>query len=177
MSFIVLDKIYKLLKDKKYDEVKNNYKREDIDCVLRLRNFEMNIEEIKFELKKCRDKQSIFREKLIKKFKKCPITNNHYDFCEAAHIIPYSDCKNEEKYDINNGILLSAELHKSFDKYYFTIDENTCKIKLNYNLIETNNLPDFDKNKLLNIENLYIKELDNNKTKYYLKIHNNNCKF
>ena len=37
MSFKTLDNIYNLLIKNKYLEVNNNYDKEDIDCVLRLR--------------------------------------------------------------------------------------------------------------------------------------------
>ena len=176
MSLKTLDEIYNLLLNKDYYKVENNYEKEDIDCVLRLRNFNDNRDIINLELKKCRDKQQIFRNSLINKYNKCPISNLSHNICQAAHIVPYSKSNNIEKFDIYNGILLSSNLHIAFDKYYFTIDENTCKTIINYNLINYYN-ETIESLGLKDIENIYIKELDNEKSKYYLKIHNENNNF
>ena len=45
-------------------------------------------------IKRNRTGQKLFRDKLIAKFINCPLDNIHYKLCEAAHILPYSDCKN-----------------------------------------------------------------------------------
>ena len=128
-------------------------------------------------LKNCRPKrnrylQRIYREKLIERFERCPISNTHYKLCEACHILPYSESKKKEKFDVNNGILLSSTIHKAFDRKYFTIDENTCKIKILEENIKKDNL---DKNDIIDLidENKYIKNLDNKNCKYYLKKRNN----
>jgi len=39
--------------------------------------------------------------------------------------ISYSICKN---FDINNCLLLSSNLHKTFDKYYWSINPNTLNV-------------------------------------------------
>lgn len=173
MTFKKLDEIYNLLKNEEYNKVENNYEKEYIDCVLRLRNFKENKDNIKLKLIKCRDNQKKFRNDLVKKFNKCPISKLDENICEAAHIVPFSVSNNNQKYDLYNGILLSANLHKAFDKFYFTIDENTCKTVINYNLINKNNIK-LEELGLHNKENIYIRELDNEKSKYYLKIHNEN---
>lgn len=129
-------------------------------------------------LKNCKPKrnrylQKIYRDNLIKKYNRCPITNTHYKLCEACHILPYSNSKKKEKFDVNNGILLSSTLHKAFDRNYFTIDEKTCKTKI----IEKNIIKDdIDKDEIKKLikENKYIKEVDNKKSKYYLKNRNKN---
>lgn len=70
-----------------------------------------------------------FRNKLIKKYNKCVVSDNDcVDELEAAHIIPYSECNN---FDIYNGLLLSANLHKTFDKNHWTIDANKRIVILN----------------------------------------------
>lgn len=128
-------------------------------------------------LKNCKPKRSrylqkIYREKLIEKFEKCPITKTHYKLCEACHILPYHKAKKKDKFDTYNGILLSSTLHKAFDRNYFTIDEKTCKTKiLNENLEKD----DISKKEIEFIvkENIYIKELDNDESKYFLKKRNN----
>lgn len=76
--------------------------------------------------------QSFFREGLLKKYGKCVITNtNCLDELEAAHIIPYKD----DKYNffINNGLLLKSNIHKTFDRYKWTINPNTFIIEVKNN--------------------------------------------
>lgn len=120
--------------------------------------------------KRNRTGQRLFREKLIDKFGKCALEDLHPKLCEAAHILPYSDCKSKkDKYDINNGVLLSSTMHKAFDRNFFTIDEKTCKVKILENKlkeIESDfNLADFG---LENVKDKYIKLLDNEESKKYL---------
>ena len=50
--------------------------------------------------------------------------------CEIAHIHPFNECLETQKYDPNNVILLGAHLHKIFDKYLWSINPETCKIEL-----------------------------------------------
>lgn len=124
--------------------------------------------------KRNRTGQRKFRDDLIKKFKKCPLDNLNASLCEAAHILPYSNCKNKkEKYDINNGILLSCNMHKAFDRNLFTFDEKTCKVKILedniFKLDKTKNLKEFGLEK---IKDKYISELDNKITKDYIKRRN-----
>ena len=52
-------------------------------------------------LKNCKPRrnrylQKIYREKLIEKFTRCPITNSHYKLCEACHILPYSEIRKKK---------------------------------------------------------------------------------
>lgn len=124
-----------------------------------------------------RTKQRKYREELIKKFKVCPLDNLHPSLCEAAHILPHGMCKKtKNKFDVDNGILLSCNMHKAFDRHLFTIDENNCKVKI----LENNILKLQDNQKLLNlkefgldkIENKYISLLDNEKSKKFLKKRN-----
>jgi hypothetical protein len=127
-------------------------------------------------IKRNRTGQRKFREDLIKKFEKCPLDNLHQSLCEAAHILPYSKCKNKkEKYDVNNGILLSCNMHQAFDRNLFTFDEKTCKVKILkdniFKLDKTINLKDFGLDK---IQDKYISELDNSKSKEFIKKRNQN---
>ena len=71
--------------------------------------------------------QTNFRKKLLKKFNnKCIVTNETCDDeLTAAHIIPL--CENEN-YDIDNGLLLSETLHRTFDKYKWSINPDTQTI-------------------------------------------------
>lgn len=77
--------------------------------------------------------QQEFRKKIMEKYKhKCIITGETCtDELEAAHIIPVCT---DESYDINNGLLLSVQLHKTFDKYKWTIDPKTLRVTINYDV-------------------------------------------
>ena len=118
--------------------------------------------------------QKKFREKLIKKYdSKCALLGIHASLCDAAHIYPYAECKHsQEKYDENNGILLSATLHKAYDKNYFWIDEETCQIKINYPQLEKDKIENLKAVGLDGFEDFYIEKLDNNYGKAYLKKRN-----
>lgn len=69
-----------------------------------------------------RIEQDKFRQKLLNKYEKCVVSN---DKClpqlEAAHIIPFN---NENNFDIYNGLLLTRNLHVTFDQNYWSIDQN-----------------------------------------------------
>lgn len=78
--------------------------------------------------------QTEFRNDLIKYYDgKCAITqNNSLEELEAAHIV---ELKDNGDYDINNGLLLEANLHKTFDRYLWTINPDTLEIESNPNNI------------------------------------------
>lgn len=84
------------------------------------------------ENKKKRMGQTEFREGIIKKFNNCCIItgNDCLDELTAAHVIPVHDSEN---YDIDNGLLLSENLHRTFDKYKWAVNPDTCKIEINQN--------------------------------------------
>jgi len=79
----------------------------------------------KLSVCKTRPDQNIFRQQLINYFLKCPITGLGPDECEAAHIIPVSS---KGEYVLTNGLLLGAHIHKTFDKYLWSIDPLTYQI-------------------------------------------------
>ena len=64
----------------------------------------------------------------------CPITDISCEYEElgtlfrASHILPFSECNEEQKYDLNNGLFLSVTADALFDKYFISIDKNK-KIK------------------------------------------------
>jgi predicted restriction endonuclease len=74
-----------------------------------------------------RNGQNTFRERLVQRYKNCIITNSIADECDASHIIPYSE---SGTFDITNGLLLSSNLHKTFDKYYWSIEPYTKQIHI-----------------------------------------------
>ena len=117
--------------------------------------------------------QKRFRDKLIERYYKCPIDNLDYTLCEACHIVPYSESKENQKFDVFNGILLTPTLHRIYDKNYFKIDENSCRVKIIEENIIKDNISICDIKRLVK-NGKYIPELDNPKSKEYLKIINKN---
>ena len=98
--------------------------------------------------------------------------SNRFVFSSKKHT-PYSDCENSnDKYDVNNGILLSATLHKAYDRNYFWIDENSCQIKINYSALAKDEIDDLKAVGLNGFEDFYVPELDNKYGKEYLRKRN-----
>ncbi len=126
----------------------------------------------KYELKEKRLNQSEFRKYLIERDTCCIITKYNSDMCEACHIIPHNECDSNNKYDINNGFLLEAGLHKLFDKYLWSINPDTKLIEvsdkiinnISYNLINNYNsiYVNLDHNITINLRNHYDKFKINN---------------
>ena len=81
--------------------------------------------------------------------------------CEACHIIPFSESNN---FDIDNGLLLNSNLHKLFDKYYWSINPETLCIETS-DKCNTYDCITLYKNKHLEILQKF------NKTIEYLKEH------
>ncbi len=83
-----------------------------------------------------RQGQPQFREKLLKEYsRKCVITGcDAEQVLEAAHIRPYVG---EESNQVENGLLLRADIHTLFDRYLITIDPKTYKICIAPKLMET----------------------------------------
>jgi len=80
-------------------------------------------------LQKSRLTQNEFRTQLMDLYQsKCIISSNsNPDELEAAHIIEVCDGGN---YDISNGLILEANLHKTFDKYQWMINPDTMEIEI-----------------------------------------------
>ena len=106
--------------------------------------------------------QTKFRNDIIKRYKKCIISGNHPDICQASHIIPYSNSDLLNKYDIDNGLLLSSELHTLFDRKDLIINPETLIVKINEKYLTNNNILNIYNGKKINVEL-------NSKTIEYLK--------
>ena len=76
--------------------------------------------------------QSEFRSGLMDLYEyKCVVSSNsNPDELEAAHIVGVADGGD---YMLSNGLILEANLHKTFDKYQWTINPNTLQIETNPN--------------------------------------------
>lgn len=113
-----------------YEYFANNYEQFNYDSYEELKfdldfllnNIYSDVNIINLHTKEQRLHQDIFRKELIKKYNRCIISNSIDIECEACHIIPYSICKS---FDVDNGLLLSSDLHKTFDKYYWSINPGT----------------------------------------------------
>jgi len=86
-----------------------------------------------------------FRKEIINKYKTCAITNKPLYMCEVAHIYPFAECSDKEKYDPNNGILLCADLHKLFDNFYMKIEPETQIITFADCILDDDNLEEYHK--------------------------------
>jgi len=88
---------------------------------------------------KARIGQGLYRDNLIEKYcHKCIITN--IDLSQvliASHIKPWAICNNQERVDVNNGLLLSATYDRLFDSGLITFTKKG-EIKLS-KMINSNN--------------------------------------
>lgn len=73
---------------------------------------------------KIRKNQSKFREFLLKEYNSCPIKGvEHQELLIASHIVDYKDHKDQvDKANPYNGILLSPDVDKLFDKKIISFD-------------------------------------------------------
>ena len=88
----------------------------------------------------------------------------HNQVCEVAHIKPFYESNPEEKYDPNNGILLSADLHKLFDLKLLTINPDTFQLRLTDSVLLDEEFKDYYQ---YNGKNLEIKS---ESKKYFNKL-------
>jgi hypothetical protein len=118
------------------------------------------------EIKRKRVKQILFRKKLINRYNVCIITGADEIVCKACHIIDFSKCNINDKYNVNNGLLMRLDLHILFDLYKLIIDINTLTIKLTDDILLNENMSDYRKynNKQINIHEdsiIYLKQFYN----------------
>lgn len=74
-------------------------------------------------LVKCRIGQGNFREKLINYWKGCSVTKfDKIELLIASHIKPWRESTNSERLDLFNGLLLTPNIDKLFDKGYISFD-------------------------------------------------------
>jgi len=117
--------------------------------------------------------QSKFKKQLEKTYKKCVISNRDMDLCEACHIIPFSESNNAQMYDVNNGLLLSSDLHKLFDKYNLSINE-TGKVVLSDDILIKKSYSDYHKYDGIQLK-LNSETLKNLKVHYNKYLEINKC--
>jgi predicted restriction endonuclease len=79
----------------------------------------------KTALVKIRLGQSNYRKKLIEYWGKSCVTKlEMLELLIASHIKPFSACNENEKYDLYNGLLLTPNYDKLFDKYLISFDKS-----------------------------------------------------
>jgi predicted restriction endonuclease len=121
----------------------------------------------KTALVKIRLGQSNYRKKLIEYWGKSSVTNLEIqELLIASHIKPFSECNENEKYDLYNGLLLTPNYDKLFDKFLISFD-NYGKILISSSLkksdLEKLGVSKYDK---LNSEKISKSHFE------YLKYHN-----
>ena len=123
-----------------------SYDNEDL-YIYHLQFLLENIYSIKvIEYKHKRLNQKEFRKNIIKKFNSTCIISNItcIDELTAAHIVPINE---DENYDIDNGLLLVENLHKTFDKYIWSINPDSLQIEINPN-IDVGSIKRYNSNKV-----------------------------
>lgn len=70
--------------------------------------------------------QRLFRQALLRVYNnKCALTGLTFTpLLEACHIMPWAQCKDAERLDVRNGILLNSNHHRLFDKGWITFDKD-----------------------------------------------------
>lgn len=121
----------------------------------------------KTALIKIRIGQSIYRKKLIEYWEKSSIKKLELtELIIASHIKPFIECNEDEKYDLFNGLLLTPNYDKLFDKFLISFDNNG-KILLS-SLLEKSHL---EKLGISKDDKLNSEKITENHLKY-LKYHN-----
>lgn len=79
--------------------------------------------------------QGAYRKSILHRWEyQCAVTKfNDPQILIASHIVPWKDANNDERLDVDNGILLSPDYDALFDKHMISF-ENTGKIILSDNL-------------------------------------------
>ena len=79
---------------------------------------------------KARLGQGSFRQKLLKLYPSCPLTDlDVRSLLIASHIKPWSKCNNEERLDPFNGLMLAPNIDRLFDNGLITFEtDGTIKI-------------------------------------------------
>lgn len=127
------------LKNKKgnhmYSNALKQYRLFTFDCIETVIEDDSLVDEIKRSsllqtekeaLIKARVGQGKYRERLMKKYNsKCLMTGiDNQKLLVASHIKLWSICSNEERIDVNNGLLLCANMDKLFDSGLITFEKD-----------------------------------------------------
>lgn len=70
--------------------------------------------------------QGYYRQQIIEKWEsKCPVTKSELlQVLISSHIVPWSECNDKERLDVENGILLSPNIDSLFDKCLISFSDD-----------------------------------------------------
>jgi len=70
--------------------------------------------------------QGYYRQQIIEKWeRRCPVTKSELlEILISSHIVSWSECNNQERLDVENGILLSPNVDSLFDKHLISFNDN-----------------------------------------------------
>ena len=99
--------------------------------------------------------QGYYRQQVINKWKgKCPLTGiDALPILISSHIVPWSESNDDERLDVENGILLSPNLDALFDRHLISFDDYG-EILISSKVSEKN----IENLKLLSLPNIEINE-------------------
>jgi len=102
-------------------DIVTNISRQEHDITTEVLNTPNFTQTEKNQIIKSRIGQGYFRRSLIQNCGYCPITSiDDTRLLTASHIKPWRDCSNEERLNVNNGILLTPTFDRLFDKGYIS---------------------------------------------------------
>lgn len=142
-----------------YEKLIELYQKEKVDFAM-YNKFEFLITNTEEKIK--RKYQDSFRDDLINRYGGCIITGVPEILCEACHIIPYCECEDKDKYNVDNGLLLRSDLHKLFDKKMLKINPKTCEIILSSKILSEPKFKEYHMlhNKKINIHKNSLRYLN-----------------
>ena len=116
---------------KKYNEFDYDCENDmelDLDLLLAVKYKDIKSSDTKEE----RREQKKFRKDLLELYPECIITGNDCETeLDAAHIVPFSEGGG---YSIDNGLILNTNIHRTFDKYLWSINPDTLCIECKENI-------------------------------------------
>ena len=113
--------------------------------------------------------QSYFRQQNIRKWNgECPVTGcNILTILKSSHIVPWSESNNDERLDVNNGILLSPNIDSLFDKHLISFSDEG-KILISSKINDDNRIRlGINENIKIPINNEMIKYLRKHQEKFH----------
>lgn len=114
--------------------------------------------------------QGAYRKRIIHRWEyKCAVTGfDKLDVLIASHIVAWTDSNDNERLDVNNGLLLSPTYDALFDRHFISFEDNGKII-----LADTIELQAFEKigvignEKIKNLSEYNIKYLDRHRNRFY----------
>jgi len=113
----------------------NNFKFDDKELFEDELTFLLdNIYQIKiYDSERQRNKQKEWANKIKQLFNnKCVVSNDTANYLEACHLM---EIKDKENYDLDNGIILTKNLHYQFDNNEWCINPFTYEVEVKNNVI------------------------------------------